>query len=497
MTLPLLAALAMPVGAQTLTFWDIDDGTAGVQGGTGTWTDTGQNFLTVGPPGPPESNDAFVNGEGVSFGGTAGTVTIAAGTSPGVSELRFTVDGYVLTGDEIRSQPPVIPGGGAVIGLEGSATIESDLDGSFSVETPDGPGSGHTLFLTGTNAGLDELSVGADVTVDAVDIGGRTNVAADGTFLYRGTVGSTLPGPSDDVIVSSGTVRAEDAGAVVDGDVVLNGGEAFLQGQVVDDIDVNAGAILTVEAGNALEVGDEVTVDDAGSSLLVRGDLTALGAGPLSIEAGADTTVQVFNGATVEADITTGGALILEGAADGLADVTGDVETTGGSADIQGDIEGDLTLGAGTTVTQTGVLAVSGDLTNGADVVTTADVSADSVTNTGSLDIDAGVLTINGTDPLDNQGVLTVGTQVVGGVLNTGTATIEDGGDVDNDFVNSGAGAIGTILGNVDGDVRNEDGGTLTFGSLTDDGATVGGSFTNLGTAEFLTAAGGLTVVTG
>ncbi|WP_439533391.1 autotransporter domain-containing protein [Polymorphobacter sp.] len=243
-------------------FWDGDGNpdNNNVEGGDGILTAFSPNLTQE----TGEQNNTLpVQPANIIFQGMPGTVTVdTAEGAIGVAGLRFRVDGYVLTGDEITllgtgEGNVIVETGGAMSNGEGegegesefndadiTALIEAPLVGSTGV-TKIGEG---TLVLTGVNT-----YTGGTVIEEGTVIGnsrtfGTGGIANDGTLIFNqsfdGSFGSGISGEGS--LTKTGTGRL-----IVTGTNTLTGATAVNQGLL--QVDGNLGSsVVTVNTGARL-----------------------------------------------------------------------------------------------------------------------------------------------------------------------------------------------------------------------------------------------------
>jgi fibronectin-binding autotransporter adhesin len=197
-----LAALYAPAALSADRYWDVNGGTAG-SGGTGTWDSLSIYWNTAndGVAGPflPWSNAALDN---AVFGGTAGTVTLAAPIT--ANALTFNTAGYTLTGNTLTlagTTPTITTGTGA-------ATIGSVIAGSAGL-TKAGAG---TLTLNGANTFSGGVSITGGVLSVATDAG--LGDASNGITMAdtTGLTATGALGANRMVTLTGGTINLAGAG---------------------------------------------------------------------------------------------------------------------------------------------------------------------------------------------------------------------------------------------------------------------------------------------
>ena len=216
-----LSTTQFTIASSASIHWDANGTTAG-DGGTGAWDTTTQDRFKNGAAGTTYLhwvNSTSDNDHTAVFGGTAGTVSIAA-AGVTASGLTFDVTGYTIQSNTLTlaGNTPTV----SVTTAAHSATISSTLAGSTGL-TKSGAG---TLNITGTNS----ANIGAtSVTAGTLNVG----VSGTGSLTSAVTVtnaGSTLGG--------SGTVT---------GNVVVNTGAILAPG--------NSPGVMTVVGTTTLDAG--------------------------------------------------------------------------------------------------------------------------------------------------------------------------------------------------------------------------------------------------
>ncbi|MDR1191873.1 MAG: autotransporter-associated beta strand repeat-containing protein, partial [Verrucomicrobiales bacterium] len=174
-----------------------------MDGGSGAWQAwTGNdNWTTV----SGSFNAGWKDGGYAVFGGTSGGTVSVDNSAGGVtfSGLRFTRDGYLITGDPLTisgtDSAVIATGTGA---LDVSATIAASISGSAGV-TKEGQG---TLLLTGNNSftGNSTVSAGKLLISGSNASGAQVN---GGILGGAGVIGGTVS------VANGGTLAAGDIGA--------------------------------------------------------------------------------------------------------------------------------------------------------------------------------------------------------------------------------------------------------------------------------------------
>ncbi|WP_281824807.1 hypothetical protein [Jannaschia rubra] len=471
-TLSMLIALSGPARAQVLN-WDGPD--AGTVGGDGVWNRTDENFTDGGGP------VAFSDGRVVVFDGTPGTVTVEDGTAPAVGGLRFTVGGYIITGDTIAQAAA----SAATIDLQdaGTTTIGSDLSGEWSAEgTRPNNGTVSNLELTGANGSLTRLTVGRDIAVSgaALDTAAAVVVSAGGSFALGGRIGSLATSGDTDMdgadiagdVDNRATGTLDVAGDTTVGGRFDNAGAATVQSGTLTVAEVQNAGSLSVDDGARIAgniVSNGTTADRA--AVTIAGTVTgAVTNGPQS-----DLTVR-SPGGVIAGDVVNAGDADLDGT------LTGALTNAGANAEalVGGDVQGQVTNENGASLTFDGESTVGGAaIDNRADMDVTGTVTTAGIANTGNGDLTVAASgRVNG--DIDSSATLTLAGRVKG--------------DVD---VTAGTASVG---GRITGDL-NLTGGTITQGAALDVDGTLDNGVTLVTTANVdagrVDTSGNLTVAAG
>ncbi len=154
-------------------WWNGAGGSGKPNGGSGTW-DAGTTANWTDAAG--STAQTWSQGSLATFGGTAGTVTVATATAPQAVGLEFVTSGYTLTGGPVTlasfAGAPlsrVLVDDGTAGG--GTATVASALTGTQGLEKT-GPG---TLILSGANTYTGET----EVTAGTLQLSGGGSLAGD------------------------------------------------------------------------------------------------------------------------------------------------------------------------------------------------------------------------------------------------------------------------------------------------------------------------------
>ncbi len=223
-------------------------GTWDVSSGTNNWTDASGSIAT-----------SYAQNGFVIFGGTAGTVTVAAATAttsaPEITGMEFVTSGYTVSGGDIllkgangETSGRIYVEDAAVTG-GGTATIASALTGTMGLEKA---GLG-TLIFTGANT----YSGGTNVAAGTLQIGdGGTSGAIVGNLVDNAAVifnrsGSVTFGGA---ISGNGTLEQKGAGTLIltgastfSGTTTVSAGTLQLSGggSLAGAVNVASGGTLT------------------------------------------------------------------------------------------------------------------------------------------------------------------------------------------------------------------------------------------------------------
>ncbi|MGL5019272.1 MAG: beta strand repeat-containing protein [Luteolibacter sp.] len=287
-------------------------------GGTGPWDTTTANWSGAGTIWPTTGT----NNEAV-FGGTAGTVTIAAGGVT-ANDVTFNTSGYILSGAALtlNGTTPTISIG------SGTATFNAALAGSGGF-TKSGAG---TVRLTGANT----ISGTANVSGGTLELGAAlgsnvtTLVVDNATTRLAGTSFNQLNGNSlrvavtlqnGGVLTADGTTNnAHNLGTLtLNGGTLASAGIADVFGNFIlnNTVTVGGASISTISAASValggatrtFDVGDAVAgsgtagTDLLISSSLINGGILKTGAGTLRL-----TRQTTYSGGTT----VSGGTLIVD-----------------------------------------------------------------------------------------------------------------------------------------------------------------------------------------
>ncbi len=367
-------------------------------------------------------------------------------TDPGLLILKSTNSLGNSSGVTVTSTGVPATSGGLVLNASGTTGLAAT----------GGAGIPLSLSGVGTNAtipGTTVTSIGALTDVGTSGYGGPINLPNDATIattaggdiltlsglISIGTAGSsrtlTFTGPGSTTESSVGSIT--DGSLSVLGNIVVQntltgtttfGGSNSYHGTTT----VSSGALI-LTAGNALgNTSSPVTVA-SGAGLVVSGGTSPLSVGSAA-NGGAGITLSITGAGVTGNTAATGGTGALTGAGTGVT-YSGPITISGGAATI-------ATTGTGATNGSGGtdVLTLSGAI-NSTSATTTL-VGAGTTTATGAVNITSGSLTV---PSANGGGTYTFGNQIFdGGTGMTGSVTMSGAGTVNLNSVNTYAG--GTLI---------------------------------------------------
>ncbi|MFK3890575.1 autotransporter-associated beta strand repeat-containing protein [Sphingomonas sp. NPDC079357] len=433
------------------------------------------------------------------------TLDLGAGAAPWLGSL--TNAGTVVTNDVLTI-------------ANGYTQDAGTLTANANISTGSLSGAGGDIVLNGATQMLVNQSVDGSYAGTLSGTGTLTKTGA-ATLTLAGAVGSITPTA---LTVAEGRVTTANADILGHALAVAVSAPGTLS--VEADQTIATLANLGVTRLNADLTTIDGTVNDGG--IAVTGERTlhtsTFAGGTNGVVALADAgklTIDQSGNSTYAGIVTGAGALTKTGA--GTLTLTGASDFTGGFAIDAGTID---TTGGGTLSDALDIAVANGatyvvgtndivrNVTNAGQLTTNANYGAASLTNSGTAQVNA-VLVTSG--DVSNSGQLdlasTSGTRVMGKLVNTGTVTAAGALVVDTDVANAQGGVLSmtnggtTQLGSltnagtvnaahallVTGAVDNAASGTITFDATS---APVLGSLTNAGTIvgnDIVTVAGGYT----
>lgn len=240
----------LPASGASL-FWDADGATSAATGGAGTWDDSSPEWRTGSATGAiaPWPNTA-VNGDSAQLAGTAGTLTLNAGSvNINVNDLTFGTAGYIINGPASGTAKLNLAGATPTINAATSATIGTILSGSS----------------------------------------GFTKTGAGALTLKSPTLSKTV-----DTTLGSSTVTMIDTTGIVVGDIMTGLGSVFPVNALVTaltgtTVTLSANALGTATATPATAIHPSTYT---GQTLVNQGTLIVNGAGYV-VDASWDRTVKL------------------------------------------------------------------------------------------------------------------------------------------------------------------------------------------------------------
>jgi len=357
-------------------------------GGTGTWSSTSANFSTSAAVGLTLVQD---NGSTtLTFGGTAGTVTVSGGVTA-AGGATFTTTGYTITGSSIN--------------LTGTSAAANTI-------TIDGASSSASVAsaLTGTN-GLTKAGTGSLTLSGANTYSGTTAISA-GTLR---AVGTSAMGTSS-VTLSGGTLElANDTDAAYANNVTVS-----VSSTIKSDRSTGTGAASTNTLGT-LSIGAQTLTIDRGSNVtsgtagVTFGATTLSGASTFTVNSGSQLNLAAIT-------LLNATALTIGGAGD--TTVSGVISSGNSSSSLVKTGTGTLTLSGNSSYTG------STNITAGTVKLGSAGASGASVFGSGSSTNARVSITNGGTMDLNGFG-MGGGTQVKT-IMIAGTGAASAGGAIIN-----------------------------------------------------------------
>ena len=407
----------------------------------------GSGGLTVGSTGVFEANDqVLLDGPGTFT--NEGAVVVPSGASfyadPSPSTVTFDNAGGVLLDEgadvEFQAGSTFVEGAGAAVA---TATVgTSDAAVRTIGATLDLTGTGSSSFLM--QGGTLEGSLAAGQTVHATGI-----VTTSGPVVNHGAL----------LFPSGGTLDIDPASTLTnDGLLVSRSGQVNVSGTLDNEAD---GTIQVDSSQLALQNAYNLH-NDGTISIAPAGDVLA------THSTGMSATIENEAGRIENGNATTGGFTVDSGAtfAESAGTTTGNVVQVEGSLDLSGTGASSFLLSNGT---------ISGDVAaDQAVTIQGTDSTTASFTNTGTLELRSDTVTLAAGSTLTNDGVLGLAggeSNVNGSITNAsqGTLTIDHGTELTDS-------TPGATFEN-DGEMYLLDGDELLLGAGT--------SFVNTGDVRF------------
>ena len=408
--------------------------------GTGTFTLTGANSYSGGTTvdaGTLEGNSTSIQGD---------VLVNAAGT------LLFTqpVDGTyagVLTGSGALTKADV--GILTLTGINSGFTGTTNLDGgTLAIASEANIGTGPLVFAGGTLNTTGATTLANAITLNAE--GGTFQTDADTTVSggITGTGALTKTGAS--MLTLTG-LNSYTGGTTVSAGALKGDAGAGLQGDIVNNAEVDLTGSFETYAGNLSGTGAVKVVDNATIGFSGANTYT----GPTTIDVGSNLYSFSDTALSAASAFTVNGSLVIQTAANTIGSLSGTGEVTGTTGSV-------LNIGADNTST-----TFAGDF----DPLDVNKIGTGTLTLTSTSGLSTvGALGVNG-GTLEVDGILaaTTGTSVASGA----TLSIGATGNLTSEVVGTG-GSITRVNGTITGNVANA-------GALSGTG-TVAGTLTNSGT---------------
>jgi fibronectin-binding autotransporter adhesin len=319
--------------------------------------------------------------------------------------------------------------------------------------------SGASLNLADQPDGLTDIASGTGLTLGGTFTAGGVSALAqlgsvEGTLtLANGSTTTTTPGSGTLTVASTGTVNVEqgstlavtgalsNAGTLATGN---DGGDPGSNSVTVSGALTNTGSVALDAAHDSLSAASltnsgTVALNGASQSVSVSGNVSNESGGTVAFNSGSDDST-----ITVGGTLSNAGPISLAGSGDTLT-VTGAL-TNSSTMTIGADetvaANGGLTNNSGATVQLTGGTLNSSSSISNAGLIEGDGAVGAGVTNTGTLNANAGTLTVNGN--VTNASAGTVGVAsgdalvVNGTTSNSGTVTVRGAATWNGAFTNSG-----------------------------------------------------------
>lgn len=326
-----------------------------------------------------------------------GHVTVTDGHAIFLSGFKTVLNSgsFTITGGAINASDPFSDTVGTAFSNSGSVVLTNvgsdfanfGVYGSLdNTGTITGQGFVDEMMSTGgvlTNAG-GQINVAAG---DTINLSNFTTVTNSGSFgITGGAIGIGSPsGPAETTFDNAGMVTLADAGVLNTGELTVDGtlenqqgGEIFGEGRIIGNgsgkLTNDAGATIDGTTANGLSIGtgwqsieNDGLIETTNGNLTIgaplegSGDLTAQGAGALTVDQG----VTASGTWTYQAE--AGGVLRLDGGIAESGDGSGTLAADGGTIFLGGDVTG----------------SISGEISNGGQINASGAFNGD-VTFSGS-----------------------------------------------------------------------------------------------------------------
>lgn len=297
--------LSVAVSGATTYYWDANGSDAAdahndLGGGNGNWDNSTADWWVSGG-----ADTVWQPGYTADFGGTAGTVTVAATVDPG--SLVFTTPGYLVTNSP--SSMILVTNPATLVSIPaGTTTIGSPIVGEGLVVS--GPG---TLVLSGTNtyAAGTVLTNKATVSVNAIADSGTSGIGygpvtlANGTVSYTGTANATTTRQFPEIAGTTNGINLPAGNLTLNSQVNGNGGFVFNK--------TGSGTLTLGGTADNSYLGMNILAGEVICDKTIAGH--ALG-GPINVSSGAELQLsgngygsEIYSGSTTPVTIYSGGQL--------------------------------------------------------------------------------------------------------------------------------------------------------------------------------------------
>lgn len=245
--------------------WDTASGDSSLTGGNGTWDTSSALWSTDGGATNVTWPAASTGDDDAVFGGTSGTVTVAAGGVT-ANHITFSSAGYTITGAAVT-----LDGSAAGINTAADATISSVISGSVGLVKL---GAGKLTLSNANN--YNGNTVIEQGTLEL--LGGNDRIGNSGSMVFAGT-GSVVFGGNAQTLANLAltTTAGNVTGTALNGSLTLNGANALVispssvTGGRIAEIDASGLSSLTInKPGQSLQVGGFAGASSPGNSGMLR-----------------------------------------------------------------------------------------------------------------------------------------------------------------------------------------------------------------------------------
>ena len=509
----------------------------------------GRSFTTSGPGGNFTNNGSLIVGGGDTFEVSGALSNFASSTLTGgtyyvAGTLQFGASGSQLVTNDANL---TLAGPGAkLLNLGGGNLLSSFSTNASGANFTVAAGGSYTTPGAFTNSGTMDLEQASSLTVSgtltnngAVDtnnqnLGGGANTLTVTGTLNNQTGATVTVGANNDtadvasvgLLTNAGTVTV-DKGATLKlttagadsntGAIALTGGTLSVQAGTLTNsgtLDEETGGKLTTSGGlvnNGTITTNNSNAGGAANSIAVAGTLTNNTGHSVTIGVHGDTTDTASVGLLSNAgNVTVDAGATFKMTTAGTDTNSGTISVDGGTLNVAA---GSLTNSSTLDLEQKGTLTVTGNLTNGGTLTT----------NNSNLGGGANTITVTGTLTNNSGDSVTIGanndttdTASVGLLSNAGTVTVDKGAtlkltatgaDSNTGSIALDGGAMSVATGGAftnSSTIDAENGGKLTVtggftnaGTLSTNGANLGGTANAITITGKLTNNAGATVTIG